>query len=729
MTASKNLLIGVVIATGFILLILMTYLIPMLFINYSDRSDQPDQDSTAAQLQTPDHKDTPGPVLVIKPFQTFHTSDGQRELEIRAVEAIIDQSAKLFQLNEIEEIVFFGKEGNTVRVKADKGSWNQTTNRIALTGDIRATIESNEREPVLVTCQWLDYDNDLGNLTGGSLVEIKHTSYSAIGEKLIIKPKLHHIQLENSVVAHIQPDAFKEHGSLKLDDAAVIECGLMLYNGSADVLQFDYSPRVSSGRNLMTCGRISVFMDGGNTRIIWSEHCDFKLYPSDGDDAPVDIKAEMVAVDRNAGSIILQDTVSIQRNDSLMRADKQVMITLDPKSNEVLGGSARGGVSFRDRDYSGQADSVSWDAGNAVVVMSGHASLNNNRDTMMEGDQIQLHLQKQFYIATGHVGLQLGAHRNSVDSDTTEGGLLQQFTNRSRNTDEPLLARAATMEIDELTGQMTLDGNVQGSQGSSRFAADKLVIGFDTRTREILDLRADGNVALSDQDRLMTGGKLHYSSITGDFEMLDSPVMWSGNSQLRAERFMYNEVEKILKMNGQVEGVALVETDEEASVSSAFGPEVLEPDRTLGPDRSSPNPSGLIDRYLHLTAGNGTYNETTGDLQFQDKVVMRKNQWTINSESLQVKLDPSSGRMISADAFGDVHVIHPLFDAKGHSLTYQPETSILILRGSGTRKCLVTQGERGSQGDEVRFFIQENRFEIDKGISMIMPSEISGTMQ
>ena len=81
------------------------------------------------------------------------------------------------------------------------------------------------------------------------------------------------------------------------------------------------------------------------------------------------------------------------------------------------------------------------------------------------------------------------------------------------------------------------------------------------------------------------------------------------------------------------------------------------------------------------------------------------------------------------DARDNIQIKHPLFEATGHSLTYSPETSILVLRGTDTQKCRVIQGDRGTEGELVRFFTDENRVAIEKGTSVILPSEIVETTQ
>lgn len=735
MTTPKSLLLALAIAGGLILLIMMTYLVP-IFLSNNPEAENAAPTPAPTQIDsmgTPPNDNAEGPIIVIRPFQRLVTSDGQPELEIRADEAVIDQAAREFHLKNINEILFFGNQKERVSITAGEGFWNQLTNSISVTGNIVAKIETPEKETITLTCQWMKYDHDQSLVTGGDDVEITQKYYSATGKKLTLRIKMNHIQLEDQVIATIDPEEIRSQSSLELHDPITISCGLMLYNGTAEVLQFDYSPVVQSGRSRITCGRISAFMQPGNRRIIWSDQCVFLLANPDGGDAPVEIRAQEVTMDLKAATILMDRDVSIIRNSSRISAGKQVVINLNPDTEKVLGGSAFGGVIISDPEYSGKAESIAWDATNSVVIMSENAQLGNNRDTLIEGDQIQLHLDRQYYAARGDVRLQFIGTPGTGSSQTPKAGLLQRFAFDSSGSGEPIHARMRSLEIDDRAGRILMEEGVEGYQGSSRFAADKTTIQFDILTRQLLNLEASGNVTLSDQDRLLTGGRLRYTALTGQAELLENPVMWHGDSQLRADRFSYNENEKLLNMTGHVEGIALTES---TGLGEPPGKEISSGAVTAVPEGSgattatpSTPGSSLSDRYLYLTAGNGTYNEVTGDLQFRDQVTMKQGLWTIRSDSVQIEQDPATGQMKTAHALGDVKVHHSMFDAEGHSLTYNPETSILVLRGSGTRKCLVTQGERGSQGDEVRFFIQENRLEIDKGISMIMPSEISGTLQ
>lgn len=101
----------------------------------------------------------------------------------------------------------------------------------------------------------------------------------------------------------------------------------------------------------------------------------------------------------------------------------------------------------------------------------------------------------------------------------------------------------------------------------------------------------------------------------------------------------------------------------------------------------------------------------------------------VRSQSTQLYFDEESGELMQMDSLGNIQIKHSIFEATGHSLTYSPETSILVLRGNDKQKCRVIQGDRGTEAEIVRFFIDENRIAIEKGTSVILPSEIVETAQ
>ncbi|MBN1297842.1 hypothetical protein JXA80_13785, partial [bacterium] len=262
-------------------------------------------------------------------------------------------------------------------------------------------------------------------------------------------------------------------------------------------------------------------------------------------------------------------------------------------------------------------------------------------------------------------------------------------------------------------GEIDFIGGTQGEQGATRFASREMQVQFDPRTRQVLSIGSRGDVSISDGNQIVTGGRFDYDAATGNAEMQERPVMWRGDSQLRADRLIYNENDGMLRMLGHVEAV------------------------TSAPDKRSASP-GLLgddergkpaDERIKVTAGNGSYDDVRDTLDFQDDVNMSWGIWNIRSDSVRMEMDPVTGDLRMADALGGVTIHHEKFDATGHSLTYNPENSILILRGTKEQKCLVKQGERGSQGDEIRFLVDENRFSISNGMSMIMPGEMTGSLR
>jgi LPS export ABC transporter protein LptC/lipopolysaccharide transport protein LptA len=711
MTVYKGLLIGSFVIIGIVLIITMTYLIPMYLFRSTDIAEvepevsDDDMLSDNAQMPVDSTPEPDGPVIVIHPFQRVVTSEGKRELEIRAETATIDQTTRLFRLTTIEEIVFFGTEGQTVTVSGDRGSWSQHNNIVTVRDNVNARVDVPDQQSVSVKTDWLEYDSDRNLLTGGDHVQIDHELYNATGDKLRIRPGVNHLELVENVVATVQPDAFG--ANVFLDEAIQITCGTLQYDSASQVIQFDTNPVVTNRNNVMKASKITVLSDANNIRIIWQENVEFTIQIPNSP-VPLFIRAKQAVIDRNAGTLTLNDRASVRYENSVIRADDRIIVTMDSNTEDIVGAHATGNVYFQDDDFSGSSDDFSWNATSSVVILNGNASLSNNLHTHVFGDQIQLQMEKGFYTALNNVRLE-------IESDT--GQTFTVFNRLSQNQpseNAPLIIHSSELQADDIAGELLFIGDVHGHQGSFRFSMDHMDVQFDSRTRQMIGLTGLGNVTLQDSDRLIIGRKLEYSAVTGDIIMTDGPVMWVGDTQIRADRFVYNEHDGLLKMTGNVDVMA--KTDSQSELPFA----------DTQPDDSAHTLSDSYDhdQSVYLTAGNGMYDDDAGSFHFQDNVVMKRGLWTIRSESLTLVSDDDSGRLSGADALGNVRIDHSQFNATGHSLTWSPETSILILRGTDTQKSRVVQGNRGSAGDEIRFFIDENRFVVEKGLSMIMPTEV-----
>ena len=94
-----------------------------------------------------------------------------------------------------------------------------------------------------------------------------------------------------------------------------------------------------------------------------------------------------------------------------------------------------------------------------------------------------------------------------------------------------------------------------------------------------------------------------------------------------------------------------------------------------------------------------------------------------------ITLDPITKKLLKTDASGHITVKQNDFNATGSTLTYLVEQSIIVLKGSDTEKARVWRGERGSEANEITFNINENRFRIEDGISVLMPDQLSETFR
>ena len=711
MARYKTLITIILIMAGAAFLIGLTYIIPMYLLRSDEnKAISTDTNSVAKPTvpnQTSSHENDLGPMIVIQPFQRTVTSEGKRELEIKANRATIDQKARMFNLEEVNEVAFWGEDNEKVTVRADSGTWDQQRNVVRVQDNIQALIEMPDREPIKVSAQWLEYDNELAQLQGGSQIKIVHGPYLATGKRLRLRQRISHIELEDSVHVEIEPKAFNHHKFF--DELITIECGILQYSGKDQILQFDNNPIITSKKSIMAAKKITLFNEAEKLKIIWSGGCHFLIYLPDNN-VPVMIEAKEITYDESAGSLTLEKSITVEHENRSITASDQLIVMLNPETEDILGMQAYGNVSFEDDEASGKAESLLWDALNEVVIFQGDASLENRKDTSLFADQIQLQIEKAFYSAEGHVKVRISNDQDSPVENTPPSFFLGGFSSNSPDQTGEMVLNADLLDIDERLGFMYFIGNVHGTRGTASFSMEKLDIRFDPDTHRLMEMTAQKSVVLTDQDRLLTSDYLYHNALTTHTEVLENPVLWHGETQIRADRFDYNETQKNLEMSGNVEVVTMVGD-------------------SLSIDSTSVEPNDMKNRLVYLTAGSGFYNETTGKLEFQDNVTMRKEDWVVQSQSTQLYFDDESGELVDMDARDNIQIKHPLFEATGHSLTYSPETSILVLRGTDTQKCRVIQGDRGTEGELVRFFTDENRVAIEKGTSVILPSEIVETTQ
>ncbi|MCD4655075.1 LPS export ABC transporter periplasmic protein LptC, partial [bacterium] len=331
MKFSKGLVIGILFFLSIITLIALSYLIPVVFLKLATSLKTPVAENSEEANTTIDIPPTSvegdGPSLLIKPFKRLVTSQGKPELEIRASEAKIDQVKRLFILNQIEEIRFYGKANEHIVVKADRGVWNQENNRIEISGNVTCNIIKPEEDTINVTCQWLKYDNISETLTCGSEVNITRTFYRAVGNKLIIRPNINHIELNGEVTTTIEIEAF-EGETVELEEPVTITADNLFYNGEAKLMQFNGKPVVTSGRNVIRCNQIQVDLKNKNTRIVFKDNCEIQLaFPGkEGvfSSETAYISAREVLLDMVAGELRMMDNITFVHGTRKLNATKRV---------------------------------------------------------------------------------------------------------------------------------------------------------------------------------------------------------------------------------------------------------------------------------------------------------------------------------------------------------------------------------------------------------------------
>ncbi len=703
MISKKSIWTTLVLSFGIIILLIGTYSVS--FVTDWIFPSQPSGISEESPRVTPNNEQRAE--IVIKPFTRLITDKGKPELEINAAEAQINTSEKIHTLTQINQVVFYGKDNRRYYIAADTGYWDQVNRVFEIKGNVTGRIEEEGKPAVEMNCQILTYRSSDRTLIGKENVSIAYGPYHTTGDIIYLNTDDSSIRFDGNIRSKIKSEAFN-HAPINVDSNVEITASSIFYNHSDSRLEYSGNPTIVSGTSRMKGGLIQVSF-GIVQQIMISNGVDIFIQPNESENdsrPPIHVIAEIIRIDLNAGEILIQKNVRAQRLNLTIHAD-EVRFQLDYNTRELLGGSAFGNVSFQQGEMLAMAHSVVYNPLDQEFILSESAQIQYRESNSVTADVIYLFSDRRYCVADGNVNIQFQPPASVSEKKPVQKTpiFFANFNNK-----DPLFVQCNHVEIDQLSSVVSLNENVRGRQSDFIFGADSLRLDFTSNMESLKMIHANGNVSFSQQDKVVTGGKFSYEDASGIAEIWENPSFWQEKNHIKSGRFTYSRNTQILEMKEHLEMTLTVPEQSDAI--------------TFQTDSSIQKTESTV-QIIHVKSESGKYNELLSEFDFIKDVSVNWGVWRIVSDTMRVELTSQNGTVRNVFANGNVRILHELFDASGASLTYAPQDSIIILKGSDTEQCMVKKGMQGSLGDEIKFFTRENRFVIEKGSSVVMPSEFS----
>ena len=693
--------IPIVLVFAFFFLLTGTYIISILLQRTTSSEHKVEPISIV-----PDETPIKSADLVVEPFKKTVTEDGQSKLEIYAMRAEIDQKNNKFKLKDIRNIEFYGSDDRKYIITADEGSWDRHQDNVEVNGNIKGLIQSKDKLPVHFSCDRLTFNRAIQIADGSGRVKITYGPYMTEGDSIAINLAINLITVDGRVISHIDKSVFNGT-SFHSESSVTVMAQKVKYHHDKSMLEYLGLPYVTSGENVLRADRISLEF-GVNYHLIAESNVHLKvmLPASDSQESEImRITASELKADMRAGEILFRGQVQIKRPDSTISAE-EIRLQMDNNSQELIGITANNNVLYRNGDISAMADHGLYNPIEDQLIISGQANINYGQENKIEAQVIRLFPRRKYYVAEQDVRVRyLSNRRSSVGSIPADGS--QTNSMPSFNTEIPIDAECQKIELDEFTGKVKMFGGVKARQAPYTFDSDFMNLSFDPVSKLLLTMDAGDQILMSQNDQIISGDKLHYDAPQEKLILTGNATYWRGKNIVKARSFEYQK--KV--------GDVIFKDDVSMQIESGEVPS------------ADPNIQISQGKLIYLTADHGKMNEMNGEAEFHDNVVVDWDNLHIKSDNFHIFTDKTTRAISRITAEGNVSLEKEEIKGTGSTLTYNAQDYIIVLRGSEEEKCKIWTGERGSQGDEFKYFLGENRFTIEKGLSVVMPSEISGSIK
>lgn len=702
---SKNTLLRILLTfTGIILLLGLTYLLPLLLQESS-------QESPVSTPLTGDVTPTNGsesPEIVIQPFKHTITDQGEMKFEITAERAEKYRQNKAFLLKNIQKAVFYGKDRRRFELTAETGHWDESKQMVIVEGNIMCRVfEEGQEDYLELTCQHLNYDINLKTMEGYGNLRANYGQYQTTGEKLTINLNLNLVTIEDNIITQIGPGALN---SKEINPGIPIigRARKAIYHINERVLDYLGSPEIFWGSDSIKAGQFHFDFLNQSFSGINGITADFSLGPSQyGPEPSLKVTSSVIQVDLKQSRINLKDNVAIWHGHDHVFCNAFGCV-FDRETNEVQSMRADGEVLVRYSDITANSSSLTVHLPTESAQLSGDAKIERDDGTSIEAMVVQIKYGSRIYMADEQVKMIIPPSKAtpSKRSASLDLGLFSMNPNAPAAETQFYCNQAI---LDENQGHIDASGDIRGYQSDYTFSADSLRINSDPQTREFKSLVATGKVQLSEKGRILTGDALNYSGSDRRAVLSGNATFWEASNSIRADRFEYLSNTKMIEAFGNVAGVLTSTTP--MSRSAAPGEVKSKPTET------------------HVSSNYASFDQKQNLAVFRENVLIIQEMYELKAQNVSIFIDPVTKTIKSADAVEKIELKQETFHATGSSLTYSAGDSIIVLKGSEAEKCRIWQGERGAEAEEIKVFVNENRFTIEKGLSVIMPSELGGTLK
>ncbi len=697
MSARRSFTTVLLTLAGIVVLLGVTYLLPLMF---EDRSEP------AAPTGLPETP-SPGvdsPEIVIQPFTHTITDQGVLKFEIYAERAEKYQKNKAFLLKKIQKAVFYGKDDRRYELTAQTGHWDESKQMVIVEGDVICkVIEAGNPDLLELTCQYLSYDINLKTMEGYGAVRANYSQYQTTGEKLTVNLNLNLVTLEDNIITQIGPGVIRSE-EINPGIPVIAKARKAIYHIKDQVLDYLGNPEVFWGSDCLKAGQLHFEFTQQRFSGLNGVTVDFAPGPSTAGPEPViHVTASNLTVDLVARRLDLRDNVAIRQGTQHLFSDSFTCF-YDESTHQISTVKAAGGVEIQHTDLNASCGALAVNLAEQTAQLSGDASIHRADGSSVEAMMIQIKYGIRVYQAEEQVKLVIPG----TDSDRPAKGLGLFSMTQSKQPQAETQVFCNQAVLDEQRGHVVANGDVRGVQGDNSFSSENLSIQFEPVTREFQRLEADGKVQLSESGRILTGDKLTYTNADRRAILSGNATFWETKNSLRADRFEYVTDREIIEAFGNVAGV--LTSGEPVKPGS---------EKTPVSDRKE----------THVASQYASFDQRQNLAVFRDQVLIRQGLYELKAETVSVFIDPVSQTVQNAEAQGKVELRQDAFHATGSSLTYSAGNSIIVLKGSDAEKCRIWQGERGAEAEEIKVFVDENRFTIEKGLSVIMPSELGGAIR
>ncbi len=699
MKINKKIWISVLIFFSLCLLVSITYVIP-LTLQHFDSAKEKKIKAVAKKSTKAETAD-----IIIQPFKRTVTEQGRDQVEIEAERAEIDQKNNYFTLKKISKGIFYGKNNEKFVIKADIGTWDSQNRIVNARGNIQGQIiQKADRNPVDFTCDWLTYIWKKRLVRGGDKVFISQGPYRASGKHIRIELDNNRAVLAGEVQTTIDPDAFRK-APVQMKAPVLVKSQRMVFHTDKSVLEYEGNPQINSDQGLLRAGKIT-FAFGESKYFLAQDGVEVitRPFPSDamGPQAPVTIKASVCQADIQSGEIRFKDQVQVIQRTSTLLTD-ELTFQLDSASRELLAVNADKNVKYMDQEISGSGDHALYSPTDDQLILAGNARITYDTGNVITARQFRLFPKRKFYIAENEIMIRYIPKEGNSRPVARSGS---HVTLPELKPGVPVIFHCDHLTLDDAAGILNLTGDVRGKQDIYTFGSDEMTLRFDPVSKELLTMHAEKNVHTAQNDEVLTGDSMDYDLQTDELKLTGNAMYWKGKTRIKADRFVYHRQTGRIDLNGSID----------MAVDSKSGVPV--------PGESEPSDSVIL-----LNADDGWINENDGRAEFNGNVVVHWDTWEITADKLKLELNSETKAVKEVIAEENVTVHHEELKATGSTLTYDVENSIIVLRGAEGGKCKVWMNERGSQAEQLTVYVDENRVEIENGLSIMMPGELNGNIR